>query len=216
MTDESRYDADATGSAQVAEAIQLALVPEGTDYKEIYKELMEQTERGAAVLGGAYIEWRVRQAIKHRMVQWDVIPTGRQAPDPVGALIFGDDSGDMPGKLGFFDQCRVAYCLGLIGPISYCDLKLVARIRNRFAHHVEVRSFTDDAEVRGYCEKLQTPQCFSEAVNRVTNQQVNLPFGKSGPRSMYLDTVQLIWIAIYNIAILRPDSWSGVRQLYYR
>jgi hypothetical protein len=215
MPDESRHDAVEVGSEQADKAVQLALVPEGTDYKEIYDELMQQTERGAAVLGGAHIEWRVRQAIKHTMVEWDVVPTGRQTSDPVGAYVFGDEIDDSPGKLGFFDQCRVAYCMGLIGPIRLCDLKLVAKIRNRFAHHVEVRSFTEDREVREYCEKLQSPKCFSDAISRVTNQQVDLPFGKSGPRSMYLDTIHLIWIAIYHIATIRPDSSSAIKAIYF-
>jgi hypothetical protein len=216
MPDEPRHDANEAGSEQAEKAVQLALVPEGTDYNDIYEELTKQTERGAAILGGAHIEWRVRQAIKHLMVQWDAIPPGGQTPNPVGDCVFGDDAGDMPPKLGFLDQCRIAYCMGIIGPISYFDLKLVAKVRNRFAHHVEVRSFTDDSLVRGYCEKLQTPRCFSEAVNQLTNQDVNLPFGKSGPQSMYLDTIHLLWIAIYNIATLRPDSVSMVKTLYFR
>lgn len=58
------------------------------------------------------------------------------------------------GHLGTFEaKVSMVYVLGLIGTTIKSDLKLVAKVRNRFAHHLSA-SFSDD-KVAGWCASLQ-------------------------------------------------------------
>ncbi len=134
-------------------------------------------------------------AIEHVLPHWEVTPTGKTTPEPVGATIFGTD--ESPGKLGFFDQCRMAYCLGLVGQIGYFDLKLVAKVRNRFAHHMEVTSFSE-AEVAKLCGKLESPGMYDAMIRRGVEQATGEPLPDShrnyedNPSSRFMLTVQLL------------------------
>lgn len=155
-------------------------------YAEMVAELSSQTDRGAAILGASFLEWRVRQAIKSRLKVWD----------ESAESIFGTDA--VPPKLGFTDQCRMAYCLGLIGPFGLDDLKMIARIRNRFAHQFGVTSFSSDVTVKKQCYALKSP----ESAQIVGTQRIALP-GKpidEGPRKRFEVTVNLLFTMIWSQA----------------
>ena len=58
------------------------------------------------------------------------------------------------GGLGTFgSRITACYCLGLIGDIVKADLRLVGKIRNRFAH--EVGASFSDPQVSSWCRALE-------------------------------------------------------------
>jgi DNA-binding MltR family transcriptional regulator len=54
----------------------------------------------------------------------------------------------------FSGKICLTHAIGLIGAQSFSDLKLIATIRNRFAHRREVTSFSEPA-IAALCSKLQ-------------------------------------------------------------
>jgi DNA-binding MltR family transcriptional regulator len=102
-------------------------------------ELQRETDRGAALLGVAFID--------------DVL-------DAVLRAHFVDDQKAVYKLLGpgrpvesFGTKTHLAYCLGLLGPDTYSDMNLIREIRNEFAHRLPV-SFEAEA-VRGRILQLR-------------------------------------------------------------
>lgn len=60
----------------------------------------------------------------------------------------------LDGPLGDFGaKVSACYCLGLIGETIKSDLRLVAKVRNRFAH--DLRASFSDEQVKSWCSALQ-------------------------------------------------------------
>jgi hypothetical protein len=168
------------------------------ELSQYLKELESQTDRGAAVLAAAFLEWRVRQSIAAAV----------KVRDKLDRILGTDDVG---GELGFTDQCRLAYCLGLVGPIGLKDLEDVGRIRNRFAHQMGIRSFADD-RVRERCLNLKSPGQF----NSLVPNDVACP-DPADPRKRYLSTVALLnamlWCNGAAAAAADPETTKVIHHL---
>jgi len=110
------------------------------DALDFLKEFEGESDRAAAVLGAAYLDECLKQLI-------------------VGFLI--DDSkavknllGDF-GVLGSFSaKIEVSYCMGLLREEEYHNLRIIKKIRNRFAHRLHGYSFSE-ASVRDMCSELR-------------------------------------------------------------
>jgi hypothetical protein len=165
------------------------------DLNRIQEELSKQTDRGAAVLGTSFVEWRVRQAISTRLKIWD----------SNAERIFGTD--DRGGELGFTDQCRMAYCLGLVGPIGLKDLETIARIRNRFAHHLSITSFADQ-KISTLCGNLKTPELWHDFYVRVMGR-LKIPKTKppTEPRTRFILSVNVLNANIWGVAVRGIIDW---------
>ena len=161
------------------------------EFDQLQKELMEQTDRGAAVLGGSFLEWRVKQAIRVRLRVWDAN----------AEMIFGTD--EKPGELGFAYQCRMAYCLGLIGPKGLKDLETIAKVRNRFAHHLSVTSF-EDRRISDYCKALRTPELWYDLCQLESTKPAEQP------RLRYITSVQVLHSMIWAVAAQASVVWPKV------
>jgi len=62
---------------------------------------------------------------------------------------------DIKGDLDSITKCkRMAFCLGLIDRLSYKNIGMVARIRNKFAHNHEPIDFKNE-EIVGMCNDLE-------------------------------------------------------------
>lgn len=53
----------------------------------------------------------------------------------------------------YSNRARIAYCLGLIGPVIHHDLRLIGKIRNRFAHNLHA-SFSN-SEIISWVSELK-------------------------------------------------------------
>src|SRR5262249_4398325 len=87
--------------------------------QDIYNQLMRESDRGAALIAGAYLETILATTLRRFLVHDE---------NEVDQL-FGENR-----PLGSFSSCiRMAYCLGLIGPGIRRDLDIIRGIRNEFA-----------------------------------------------------------------------------------
>jgi DNA-binding MltR family transcriptional regulator len=102
------------------------------DYKEA-------SDRAVAIVGPAFLDTLLSDILTEFMV--DDIKEVSELLKPDGAL----------GSWG--NRVRVCYCLGLIDKIVMADLKLVGKIRNRFAH--DIRADFSAPEISQWCHKLQ-------------------------------------------------------------
>lgn len=88
--------------------------------------LARETDRGAAVLGPAYIETLLEAVI---MAFLRNTPSTARLTEPTGPLST------------FAAKSNLAHALGLIHDDTYHDLNLIRDIRNAFAHEVHLHSF---------------------------------------------------------------------------
>lgn len=96
-------------------------------------------DRTIVIIGASFIEYVLEQIL----------------------LAFFPDNEPEVEKLLKFDQplgtfgnrVRMIYCLGLIDKVIWNDLKLIGKIRNRFAHDLYA-SFNDD-QIKTYCKDLR-------------------------------------------------------------
>ncbi len=184
--------------------------PHIKEFQTLRAELSGLTDRAVAIVGGAYLEWRVRQTIKHRLPNWEIVPTGKTKAVPVGDIVFGND--EVGGELGFLSQCRMAYCLGLVGPIGFSDLQRVAKVRNRFAHHVEVSSFNEDTKVMELCEKLESPALMDAMRFALDGIQPAESKELERHRVSFIQTVEILWFMLYQIAQFCPVDWPDPKR----
>ncbi len=149
---------------------------------KIVRELEEQTDRGAAIIGAAYLEDRLAEAIKTRLVS------------DFGAITY--KSGRLEerifrgqGPLGTFGaKIDLAYALGMLGENSHRDAHLIRSIRNDFAHIAEKTRFSTP-KIKNQCGALWLP------ANMLWPGTKKPP---AEPREQYLRTVTLIWNLLWN------------------
>jgi hypothetical protein len=106
-------------------------------------EVQNQTDRGAAIVGGAYVDLVVREALTAKM---------SDVPDIISTLF------ENRGALQDFGaRIQLALVLGVYGNRAYKDLCIIKDIRNAFAHSAEAMDFTHD-DVTKLCDRLWFPQ----------------------------------------------------------
>lgn len=166
-------------------------LPDDRTLEEYSKELETQTDRGVAVLGVGFLEWRVRTLIKIRCAVWD----------KHAKRIFES------GRLGFYENSEVAYSLGMIGPIMLSDIHRLCEIRNKFAHNPSVRSF-DHFDVVTLIKKIETLKHWEKRVEALLsgNPQVGKVHAEYVPRRIYITTVSHLasnmWMAARHFTLV--------------
>ena len=99
----------------------------------------ESNDRAMVIVGGAFLEVQ----LEHIMLAFLV-----DDEKEVAKLTARDK------QLGTYGgRTSALYCLGLIGPVVRDDLRLVGKIRNRFAHNLYA-SF-DDQAIQSWCDQLK-------------------------------------------------------------
>jgi hypothetical protein len=102
-------------------------------------EVEKQTDRGAAIVGAAYVDLVVREALTARM---------RDLPD-ILTLLF-ENRGPLQD---FGARIQLAFAIGVYGRGAYNDLCIIKDVRNAFAHSAEAMDF-DHAEIERRCAEL--------------------------------------------------------------
>lgn len=73
------------------------------------------------------------------------------------------------GALGTFsNRSSIAYCLHLISKDTKSNLNKFACIRNKFAHHHQIRTF-DDPEIAKECHELILPEIYNTVIPNQTS-----------------------------------------------
>lgn len=99
----------------------------------------EDNDRSIAIVGAAFLDSMLRDILMEFMV--DDSKEVERLLQPEGPL----------GTYG--SRVTACYCLGHIGPIVAADLRLVGKIRNRFAH--DLRTRFSDPPIAGWCRALR-------------------------------------------------------------
>ena len=99
----------------------------------------EASDRAVAIVGPAFLD----TLLSHTLVKFMV-----EDRNEVNKLLQPD------GPLGTYgSRVTACYCLGLIGKIVTTDLRLVGKIRNRFAH--DIRADFADPKISQWCRALR-------------------------------------------------------------
>jgi hypothetical protein len=107
------------------------------EFAQLFQE--EKNERAAAIVGGAFLDTLLEHILFNFLAE-----DGKE----VQRLL------DPEQPLGTYGaRVRVVYCLGLIGKIVRDDLRLVGKIRNRFAH--DLRASFEEEPIRSWCLSLK-------------------------------------------------------------
>src|ERR1700683_1302281 len=102
------------------------------DYKEA-------SDRAVAIIGPAFLDMLLSNILIEFMIEDDKEVNKLLRPD---------------GPLGTYgSRVTACYCLGLIGPIVTADLRLVGKIRNRFAH--DIRASFSGQPISQSCRALR-------------------------------------------------------------
>lgn len=96
------------------------------DYQSMVELFQNESDRGAAVLAGSYIENHLGLYLTSKMVDSSLFER-----------IFSSD-----GPLSTFSQrINIAQAFGFLSNAQCDDLRLITKIRNHFAHHPKDASF---------------------------------------------------------------------------
>lgn len=110
------------------------------EYNLFIHEFQNESDRAAAIVGAAVLYDQLKQIITHFLVD---------DPKEVKALF------SPSGALGAFgDRISLAYLLNLISKTQRDDLKIIAWVRNRFAHRLYGLTFSDP-EITRETKKLK-------------------------------------------------------------
>jgi DNA-binding MltR family transcriptional regulator len=126
----------------------------------LYKEADKGTDRGVAVVGGSFAE----EALKALLLAYFNFGASTfgfsRTEKNVSELSESLFNYNRDGALSTFTaKAKLARLLGLISSGTYKNLTIVARIRNDFAHNVEIDSFNHPtilAKVRKLAHKDET------------------------------------------------------------
>jgi DNA-binding MltR family transcriptional regulator len=110
--------------------------------EQMDREFHDSPDRVIAIIGGAYLDALLDRLLRAAMVE---------APTDVEQLLRPDGAVGSNGA-----RYQLAYCLGLITTDQRDDLKLVAKIRNSFAHNFLALTF-GESPIRDYCASLRQP-----------------------------------------------------------
>ena len=109
-------------------------------YHETIKAFHSESDRAAAVLAGSFLEHFLAKYLRSFMVA-----------DKAVLQLF-----DGFGPFAQFTQrFEAAYAFGWLSASQRNDIKIIIKIRNRFAHHPLETSF-DKSPVSGWCADLST------------------------------------------------------------
>ena len=123
------------------------------DMAAVFEELNEEcSDRARAIVACAYLEDILESMLRARLCGESVSSNGNMKA-PIEDIV------ERPQFAGKLDLC---FCLGLIGPTAYHDLKIINTIRNRFAHKRTRLAFTD-SKVESEVAKLRTPEALEKA-----------------------------------------------------
>jgi hypothetical protein len=111
--------------------------------RQVKEEMDGLSHRAAAVAGGAFVEEHLTYLLRSRMVPDEKVIEERFAPGQV----FGD----------FGAKIDLGYLMGVYSNQAYKESITIKRIRNDFAHQLEVNSFDRD-DMRDRCGNLVLSQ----------------------------------------------------------
>jgi DNA-binding MltR family transcriptional regulator len=111
------------------------------------RQIGENSDRGVAIIAAAILEERLNDAIKRRWVD---------SPTAVQRMLQVDGGGPL-GSFG--PKIDLVYLMGLISADGHKDMKIIKKIRNKFAHYIDVDTF-ETPTIKNWCFDLKHFQNF--------------------------------------------------------
>ncbi|MDQ7250815.1 MltR family transcriptional regulator [Dongia sedimenti] len=144
-------------------------------------------DRAAAIVAAALLDGALDRAVQAAFVQ---------DPEALKSM-FAESS-----PLGSFgNRINLGYLLGIYSKDARDDLRRIAKVRNRFAHSLAARKFTDDG-IRDHCMNLKLVERYmidANDPNRKLEPGDFMSYGVADsaerlkePRSRYTETVALL------------------------
>ena len=123
-------------------------------------EFHDSPDRVIAIIGGAYLDEMLNRLFRATLID---------DQEDVDRLLRPDAALGSNGA-----RYQLAYCLGLVTREQRHDMKLVAAIRNKFAHDFKLTGF-DMEPVRGLCASLKQPEILASlAYQTLTADQAEI------------------------------------------
>lgn len=177
----------------------------------IKDELHAQTDRGAAIIGAAYLEVGLAQLLLACFV------TSKKTIDektgkPFWHALFRDPNAPLAS---FSAKIRLASALGLIGDHTEADLNRIREIRNRFAHEFfDELSFAEQS-TRDRCNALWWPKnVYNVYAKDPPTELIPFPRGKvpTAPRYLYIATVVLLTNLMFGrqLGLILNEDYKGL------
>ncbi len=170
----------------------------------MFKKLRNYPIASSEILAPIILEDRIRCAIQHRWVDNKIRG---------GTTIFKDLFGTSGEIASLGTLIRVAYATGLYGPETYFDLIQIEKIRNAFAHKLEVKTFKDQPitehirliKIRDRCPETKAIPVTIGSHLVVMPEPPEIP-DLATNRGKFLDAVSLLSNLLYHEAhVRRPD-----------
>jgi Mannitol repressor len=108
------------------------------EWNEMTSAFHEESDRGAAILAGSFVEHALGQYIKFRIRDKKVADTLFDAMGPLSS---------------FSQRIAIAYAFDLISQVQYKDFETIRKIRNHFAHHPLDTTFNTN-DIKQLCAAL--------------------------------------------------------------
>ena len=149
----------------------------------LFNSLNEDSDLNCAVVATAYVDHLLGALLHRHFIESSV----------VDALL--DTAGGGVGTL--FNKGRIAYCLGLISKGCMQNIETIGKIRNQFAHNLEITF--DIPVVSDLCQQLRFPDTSSVSDSETVSQAVIE--AEKTPRSRFRHSVTCccIYLAIRTI-----------------
>jgi DNA-binding MltR family transcriptional regulator len=144
------------------------------------QEFHDSPDRVLAIVGAAYLDTAIERLLRGALVD---------DAEEVNQLLGRE--GSLSGAAA---RQRIAWCLGLIESVERDDLRIVARIRNLFAHQYAVMSF-DHADVKKLLNRLSIRQVPSNLPGRT--------YFKMAVRGLFVTLVQ----RVKNVKRAGRETW---------
>jgi len=145
-------------------------------------EKEEETPRGSAVLGHAYLEELLGELLIKRFVN-------------------GEELQSKIKYLSFRDKLELCYQIGLISNTIKKDLFAVNEIRNAFAHKKEVKDFNQE-DIPSKCDAL--------LILKVLQKETKMQLDELPPGKKYHITVNFLWFLLEERlkSCTKIEEWS--------
>lgn len=150
--------------------------------------LLTESDRGIVLVAVARLETTIRQLFES---YFDL----NKIPSNVKRNIF-----DFTGPLGSFSSlCHLSYAMGFISRKTFDDLKIIRKLRNRFAHTAEpvdfldkgIEKLTDQLQCTGQSERLKRYSPKEEVPHPIDAHMAVAGFVKATKAKFYLASKEL-------------------------
>jgi hypothetical protein len=196
--------------------------PEGRDLDKAWEEIEKGSDRSAAIMGAAFVENALQDALKSR-----TIGLSSQVTNAIMGAEFAEDALALKSKTielssqvaneiflngplsSFSSKILLGFALGLYGPVVKKDLNVIRNIRNAFAHAMMPITF-DSPEVADELNGLAFLEWRHKnppILGHPASKEFSFP---DLNRDKYENTVRLLAHSLYFFGLIsnikRPDS----------